>query len=69
MAGRLLKSKGIEFEEIDVGRDPNTRSWLVEATGQRTVPQIFVSGQPIGGCDELHALERSGELDKLIASA
>ncbi len=69
VASRLLKKKGVDFEEIDVSRDRPRRAWLLEATGQSTVPQIFVGPRPIGGCDELHALERSGELDELLAQA
>ena len=49
-------------EEIDVSGDHARRAWLVEATGQRTVPQIFIGGESIGGYDELAALDRSGEL-------
>lgn len=62
----LLKRKGVEFEELDVTQDQEKRAWLVEATGQRTVPQIFIDGRSIGGCDELYALDRAGELDKLL---
>jgi len=69
MAGRLLKKKGVEYEEVDVSRDHERRAWLLETTGRRTVPQIFIAGRPIGGCDELHALERSGELDDMLEQA
>lgn len=65
-AAALLKRKGVAYREIDVSHDDATREWLVEATGQRTVPQIFINGQSIGGCDELHALERAGRLDALL---
>jgi glutaredoxin 3 len=61
-AKHLLKARGIAFEEIDVSGDHEKRSWLVEATGRRTVPQIFIGDEAIGGFDELHALDRSGEL-------
>ncbi|MBX3213496.1 MAG: glutaredoxin 3 [Labilithrix sp.] len=64
----LLKGRGIAFEEIDVSGDPEKRSWLVETTGRRTVPQIFIGDEPIGGFDELRALDRSGELDKKLAA-
>ena len=64
----LLKGRGITFEEIDVSGDPEKRSWLVETTGRRTVPQIFIGDEPIGGFDELRALDRSGELDKKLAA-
>jgi glutaredoxin 3 len=67
-AKALLKSKGVGFEEIDVTDDPELRARMVVlAGGRRTVPQIFINGEIIGGCDELYALERSGELDLLLA--
>jgi len=67
-AKALLESKGIEFEEIDVTNDPALRAKMVElAGGRRTVPEIFINGEIIGGCDELFALELSGELDVLLA--
>lgn len=65
-AERLLKSKGVEFENQDVSDDPATRRWLVTASGQTTVPQIFIDGKSIGGFSELDALDRRGELDKLL---
>ena len=68
MAKRLLMSLDLEFEEIDVSYDAEKRFWLVEETGQRTVPQIFIGGQPIGGYTELAALNRSGALEKMVAS-
>jgi glutaredoxin 3 len=67
MAKHLLKGKNVDFEEIDVGGDPAMRQWLVEATGRRTVPQIFIGDEAIGGYDELAALERRGELDRRLA--
>ena len=66
-AAALLQRKGVAYKEIDVSGDDARRDWLVETTGQRTVPQIFINGQSIGGCDELHALERAGKLDVLLA--
>ncbi|MCG5052174.1 MAG: glutaredoxin 3 [Myxococcales bacterium] len=63
----LLRSKGVPFDEIDVSQDDATRHWLVETTGQRTVPQIFINGKPVGGFTELNALDRSGRLDGLLA--
>jgi glutaredoxin 3 len=64
----LLKSKGAAFTEIDVGRDRERRSEMTErANGGTTVPQIFIGETHVGGCDELHALEDAGELDKLLA--
>ncbi len=64
---RLLDQKGVAYEHVNATGDPKTRTWLVEATGRSTVPQIFIDGKPIGGYDDLNALERRGELDKLLA--
>lgn len=67
-AKALLKSKGVEFEEIDVTDDPVLREKMVKlAGGRRTVPEIFINGGIIGGYDELRALEMKGELDALLA--
>ena len=68
-AKSLLKKKGYAWDEIDVTGDEVKREWLVKASGgRRTVPQIFLDGKPLGGSDELHALDRAGELDKLVAA-
>lgn len=64
----LLKERGIAYEEIDVTGDHDKRAWLVAATGRRTVPQIFIGDEPIGGFDELRQLDRAGELTKKLAS-
>lgn len=67
MAKRLLSKKGVAFEEIDVGANPGLRDEMTERAGGRyTVPQIFIGGRHVGGCDDLHALDRSGELDSLL---
>jgi glutaredoxin 3 len=68
-AKALLDRREVHYELIDVTHDPARRAWLVEATGRRTVPQIFIGGKPIGGSDELHALDRTGELAKLLGRA
>lgn len=68
-AKMLLKAKGVPFEEINVSGDDATRAWLVQATGRRTVPQIFINDEPIGGFDEMRALDQAGELDKKLAAA
>ncbi len=69
MAKRLLTGKGIAFTEIDVSADPSLRLAMIErAGGRRTVPQIFVGNIHVGGCNELHALERAGKLDPLLAA-
>jgi glutaredoxin 3 len=61
-ARNLLTKRGVEFVEVDVSGDQEKREWLVSATGRRTVPQIFIGGEPIGGYDDLAALDRSGKL-------
>jgi glutaredoxin 3 len=61
-AKRLLAARSIPYREVDVSSDDAKRAWLVEATGQRTVPQIFIGGESIGGYDELAALDKAGEL-------
>ncbi len=67
-AKRLLKNKGVEFEEINVGRDPALRQeMMARSNGGYTVPQIFVGDTHVGGCDDLYALERAGKLDALLA--
>jgi glutaredoxin 3 len=63
----LLTRKGVAFEHQDVTGDGAARQWLVEATGRSTVPQIFIDGRPVGGFDDLSALDRRGELDRLLA--
>ncbi len=66
-AKNLLKRRNIGFEEIDVTGDDAKRAWLVQTTGRRTVPQIFIRGDSIGGYDELAALDRAGSLAPLVA--
>ncbi len=69
LAKRLLTRKGIAFTEYDVMADPALRAEMTERSrGRRTVPQIFIDGAPIGGSDELHALERAGRLDRMLAA-
>ena len=65
-AKKLLESKNVTFEEIDV-TDPSTRDDMIKLSGGRkTVPQIFIGGNHIGGCDDLYALEKAGKLDPLL---
>ncbi len=67
-AKRLLSAKGAEFKEINVTLNADERNRMLElSNGARTVPQIFIDGIHIGGCDELYALDNSGELDPLLA--
>ena len=68
-AERLLKGKGVAFENIDCTGDNEKRKWLAEITGRTTVPQIFIDGRPIGGYDDMRALDQRGELDKLLAGS
>jgi glutaredoxin 3 len=68
-AKALLSRLNIAFDEVDVTEDFDKRDWLVNATGQRTVPQIFIDGRSIGGFTELSGMERKGELQGLIAAA
>ncbi|GLK68446.1 glutaredoxin 3 [Hansschlegelia plantiphila] len=69
MAKDLLGRKGVVFEEIDIGRDPGRRAEMIErAEGRTTVPQIFIDGRHVGGCDDLYALDRAGGLDPLLAA-
>lgn len=68
-AKMLLSKRGIAYEEIDVSRDDEARTWLVKTTGQRTVPQIFIHGAPIGGFEDLVRLDKSGELAKRMQLA
>ena len=68
-AKHLLDSKGLDYVEVSVDFGGESRAQMIErANGRRTVPQIFVAGQHIGGCDDLMALERDGRLDAIIAS-
>jgi len=67
-AKRLLTVKGLSYTEINVMLDRQRRDELrARADGRRTVPQIFIGGEGIGGSDELHALERAGRLDAMLA--
>ena len=65
-ASRLLDAKGVEYHRIDVERNYELRREMELRTGGRTVPQILVDGQPIGGYDALSALDRAGELDRML---
>ena len=68
-AKRLLDSKSVSFQEVDISGKPELRSQMMERTnGCHTVPQILIGDTHIGGCDELHALERSGNLDLMLAA-
>jgi glutaredoxin 3 len=65
----LLKNKGVEFIEHSIDGDDQARAKMAQrANGRRSVPQIFINDQHIGGCDDIHDLESQGELDELLAS-
>lgn len=68
-AKNLLNEKQVVFTEIDVDEDPKLREEMMARSSRRTVPQIFIGDKHVGGCDELFALDRSGELDRLIQGA
>jgi glutaredoxin 3 len=66
-AEQLLRSKGVDtIEKIRIDTDPQLRSEMMEKTGRRTVPQIYIDDFHVGGCDDLHALDREGKLDPLL---
>jgi glutaredoxin 3 len=66
-AKRLLEHKGLAFTEHDGTFDPDIRAEMISrSNGARTFPQIFINGHHVGGCDDLLALERGGQLDKLL---
>lgn len=68
-AKTLLERKGAQVTEIDVDMDVDKRKEMVQRSGgRRSVPQIFIDGRHVGGCDDLYALERAGKLDPLLAS-
>lgn len=63
----LLTKRAIEFDDIVITNNARIREEMQTRSGRRTVPQIFIGDTPIGGFDELYALDKSGELDKLLA--
>jgi glutaredoxin 3 len=69
-AEQLLQRKGVtDIEKVRVDLDPARREEMMRKTGRRTVPQIYIGGHHVGGCDELYALERAGRLDPLLRGA
>jgi glutaredoxin 3 len=68
-ADRLLQQKGVAVEKIRVDLEPARRAEMMQKSGRRTVPQIWINGLHIGGCDDLYELERAGELDPLLKAA
>ncbi|MFC4655427.1 MULTISPECIES: glutaredoxin 3 [Rheinheimera] len=68
-AKSLLSSKGVQFEEIQIDRQPERRPEMIErANGRTTVPQIFIGDRHVGGCDDLVALDAAGGLDALLSA-
>jgi glutaredoxin 3 len=65
-AKQLLDTKSVPYEEIRIDTHPERIEEMIQSSGRRTVPQIFIDGQSVGGCDDLYALQRAGELDKLL---
>lgn len=65
-ARALLNHKNISFQEISIDGDSSLRHEMIAKSGRHTVPQIFIDNQPIGGCDDLFALENQGQLDDLL---
>jgi glutaredoxin 3 len=66
-AEQLLLSKGVaDIEKIRIDLDPTQRDHMMQLTGRRTVPQIFIGDYHVGGCDDLYALDRAGKLDPLL---
>lgn len=66
-AKQLLDRKGADFVEISLDRQPEKRQEMMQRSGRRTVPQIWIGETHVGGCDELFALERAGRLDDMLA--
>lgn len=66
-AKQLLQRKGVAFDEIRVDGKPDVRAEMVRKAGKTSVPQIWIGSTHVGGCDDLHALERAGKLDALLA--
>ncbi|GJM06769.1 MAG: glutaredoxin 3 [marine bacterium B5-7] len=65
-AEQLLQHKGVAFEKVRVDLDAEALKFMMEKSGRRTVPQIFINDEPIGGFDDLYALDKSGKLDGLL---
>ena len=69
-AKALLERRGVPFREVRVDEDPAERATMLERSrGQRTVPQIFIGDRHVGGFDDLYALDKAGELDRLLGRA
>ena len=69
MAKQLLGNKSLEYREIAIDGDLKLRTEMIKRAGRKTVPQIFIGDQHVGGFDDLNALEKSGQLDELLAAS
>jgi len=67
-AGKLLRSKGVEWTEIELNAEPEKRDEMIERSGRRTVPQICVGDEHVGGFDDLDALDQEGALDRMLGA-
>ena len=67
-AEQLLTGKGVAIDKVRVDLEPQRRAEMAQKSGRRTVPQIWIGDTHVGGCDELHALDRAGKLDPLLAA-
>ena len=68
-AAKILKAHNVDYESISIDTNREARAEMIErSNGRTTVPQIFINGQHIGGCDDLQALEREGKLEALLAA-
>lgn len=65
-AKKLLERKGVPYTEIRIDTDPSQRDVMIEKSGRRTVPQIFIDDFHVGGCDDLYELEAAGDLDSKL---
>ena len=65
-ARQLLEAKGVVSTDIRIDEHPEKRDEMITKSNRRTVPQIFINGHSIGGCDDLYALDQTGQLDKLL---
>ncbi len=68
-AKSLLARKGVSFREFDATFNPGLRQEMMQKSGRATFPQIFIGGKHVGGCDDLHALDRQGKLDPMLAAS
>jgi glutaredoxin 3 len=68
-ADRLLREKGVEVQRIRVDLEPARRAEMMQKSGRRTVPQIWIDELHVGGCDDLYALERAGKLEPLLKAS